>query len=81
MHQTRGPNQRDLPLGTTNEIDLSEIHCCGCGRFLGLSAIAVGIIQIKCPKCKKWTTVSSWPDRLDNGESAHYNGFDRPTRS
>ena len=56
-----------------SENDLSEIHCCGCGRFIGLAAIAVGIVQIKCPKCKKWTTVSSWPDGVDNTEEKPYN--------
>jgi len=53
------------------ENGLSEVHCCGCGRFLALSAIAVGTIQIKCPRCKEWTTISSWP--VDSPEEAAYN--------
>ena len=51
-----------------SEVALQEIHCVGCGRFLGLSAIAVGIVQIKCSKCKAWTTISNWPDPIDNPE-------------
>lgn len=59
---------------TGSEIDngLSEIHCVGCGRFLGNAAIVIGVIQIKCPKCKKWTTISNWPEGLDNGLKIQY---------
>lgn len=55
------------------EDTLTEVHCCGCGRFLALSAIAVGIVQIKCPKCKAWTTISSLPNGVDSPEEAPYN--------
>lgn len=54
------------------EEEANEIHCVGCGRFLGLSAIAVGAVQILCPKCKSWTTVSNWPDGIDNGVAIEY---------
>jgi len=55
------------------ENGLSEVHCCGCGRFLALSAIAVGVIQIKCPRCKAWTTISSLPNAVDSAGEAAYN--------
>jgi|GEM_PF-1629547 len=56
-----------------HDIEPSEIHCCGCGRFLGLAAIAVGIVQLKCPKCKKWTTIQSWPNEVDSLQELAYN--------
>jgi len=52
--------------------ELSEIHCVGCGRYLGAAAIVIGVVQIKCPKCKKWTTISNWPEELDNGVRIQY---------
>jgi phage FluMu protein Com len=56
-----------------NSSELTEIHCIQCGRFLALAAIAIGIVQIKCPKCKAWTTVSNWPDEeLDKGLEVRY---------
>ncbi len=45
-------------------IPLQEIHCKGCGRFLGFQAIVWGAIKIKCPnsKCKAWNTLDISPE-------------------
>jgi len=42
-----------------------EIHCGGCGRFLGFQAIAWGVIKIKCPNCKSWTTLDICPENKE----------------
>lgn len=39
-----------------------EMHCAGCGRFLGLQAIIMGKVKLKCPNCKEWNTVSISPN-------------------
>jgi len=40
-----------------------EIHCPGCGRFLGYQAILWGVVKIKCPRCKEFTTIDIRPER------------------
>lgn len=62
-------NQASLEL---NSSEPSEIHCVSCGRYFGNSAIFIGMVELKCPKCKKWTTISNWPDELDNGVKIQY---------
>lgn len=51
--------------------DLNEIHCINCGRFLGYQLIMLGIVELKCPKCKEWTTISNFPE-VDNGQDSGY---------
>jgi len=48
------------------------VHCIDCGRFLGFAAVVVGYVQIKCPKCKGWTTISNFPEELDNSTREGY---------
>lgn len=55
-----------------NEINLKPIHCTRCGRFLGFEMIVVGVVQLKCPKCKDWTQISNIPEDIDNGEKKRY---------
>lgn len=43
-------------------VETQEIHCAGCGRFLGYHAIIWGMLKIKCPGCKNWTTIDIRPD-------------------
>lgn len=45
-------------------VETQEIHCQGCGRFLGFQAIVWGMIKIKCPnsKCKEWNTIDISPE-------------------
>lgn len=35
-------------------VELVEIHCTNCGRFLGFQAIVEGTIALKCRQCKQW---------------------------
>ncbi|MGQ9545935.1 MAG: zinc finger domain-containing protein [Dehalococcoidia bacterium] len=44
-------------------IPAQEIRCGGCQRFLGYQAIAWGAIKIKCPNCKRWTTLDVSPKK------------------
>jgi len=41
---------------------LTELHCIGCGRFLGYECVVVGVIKIKCKSCKEWTVIESLYD-------------------
>ncbi len=43
-------------------IQAQEMRCPGCGRFLGYQAILLGIIKLKCPNCKEWTTLDINPE-------------------
>jgi phage FluMu protein Com len=43
-------------------VETQEMHCQGCGRFLGLQAIAWGVVKIKCPNCKEWNTIDISPE-------------------
>ena len=43
-------------------VELQEMHCVGCGRFLGLQAIVWGVVKIKCPNCKEWNTIDVSPN-------------------
>ncbi len=45
----------------TEVVKAQEIHCPGCGRFLGLQIIMWGMVKIKCPRCKEWTTIDISP--------------------
>lgn len=49
-------------LGPGQMVQEQEMHCQGCGRFLGYQAIVWGIIKIKCPNCKEWNTIDISPD-------------------
>ena len=33
-----------------------------CGRFLGFQAILMGVVKLKCPTCKEWTTIEIMPE-------------------
>lgn len=37
--------------------ELAEVHCVGCGRFLGKARLEAGELYLKCPRCKNWTAV------------------------
>lgn len=39
-----------------------EMHCPACGRFLGFQAIIWGLVKVKCPRCKEWTTIDISPE-------------------
>lgn len=55
--------RRKERLGDASEFfQLQEMHCGGCGRFLGLQAVVWGVVKIKCPNCKEWNTVDIRPD-------------------
>ena len=36
-----------------------EIHCVGCGRFMGYGSVLDGVVELYCGRCKTWTIVSS----------------------
>ena len=44
-------------------VETQEMHCAGCGRFLGLQAIIWGTVKIKCPNCKEWNTIDITPTK------------------
>lgn len=44
-------------------VETQEMHCQGCGRFLGYQAILWGSIKIKCPNCKEWNTINILPSK------------------
>ncbi|GAH68141.1 unnamed protein product [marine sediment metagenome] len=48
-------------IGVNQMVQSREIHCAGCGRFLGIEAILWGVVKIKCPNCKQWNTVDISP--------------------
>ena len=49
---------------TPNQMyETQEIHCAGCGRFLGLQAVVWGVVRIKCPNCKEWNTIDIQPEK------------------
>ncbi len=57
--------QFGLDVDGKNFIPLQEIHCQGCGRFLGFQAIVWGALKIKCTnsKCKAWNTLDISPEK------------------
>jgi len=63
-----------LTSASTPPKELPEVHCIDCGRVLGFAAVVVGYVQMKCPKCKGWTTISNFPDELDSGTGQNYHG-------
>jgi phage FluMu protein Com len=80
------PKTRDKRLHDNQMVETQEMHCQGCGRFLGYQAIIYGVITIKCRNCKQWNTIDIRPD-VDfpgkelynrNGRQVH-EGRQRPT--
>ncbi len=55
----------DEQIAKKQMVQTQEIHCPGCGRFLGLQAIVWGMVKIKCPNCKEWNTINVAPDPAD----------------
>ena len=43
-----------------------EIHCVGCGRFMGYGSVLDGVVEHYCGRCKTWTMVSSM--EIEEGE-------------
>jgi len=48
-------------IGLNQMVWTREVHCAGCGRFLGFEAIVWGLVKLKCPTCKEWNTVDISP--------------------
>ena len=40
-----------------NEVEIRQIRCSGCGRFLGKGYIQEGEIYLWCKNCKQFTVV------------------------
>lgn len=57
-------------------VETQEMHCQGCGRFLGYQAVLYGIVKIKCRNCKQWNTVDIRPD-VDIPTEPNYNQIGR----
>jgi len=55
MSKVKDPHARDI--SKSQMVETQEMHCGGCGRFLGFQAIIWGVVKIKCPNCKEWTTI------------------------
>lgn len=49
-------------IGKKQMVQTQEMHCFNCGRFLGFQAIVWGLVKIKCPNCKEWTTIDINPE-------------------
>jgi ribosomal protein S27E len=39
------------------EVEIRQIRCSNCGRFLGVGYIIEGEVYLKCKNCKQWTVV------------------------
>lgn len=50
-------------IGKTQMVETQEMHCPGCGRFLGSQAILWGAVKIKCHNCKEWYTLDIAPEK------------------
>lgn len=58
--------RKDLPgtnISVRQTVQTQEIHCIGCGRFIGFQAIVWGAVKLKCPRCKEWTTIDIQTDK------------------
>jgi len=49
-------------IGINQMCETQEIHCPKCGRFFGYQAIMLGVVKLKCPNCKEWTTIEIMPE-------------------
>lgn len=58
----RARPDKKTDIGENQMVETQEIHCSGCGRFLGYQAIVWGHIKIKCHTCKQWNTLDIAPD-------------------
>jgi len=56
------PKTKDKIIGKKQMVETQEMHCQGCGRFLGYQAIIWGLVKIKCPNCKEWNTIDISPE-------------------
>ncbi len=45
-------------------IEMEEVRCPSCGRFLGYQAIIIGAIKLKCRNCKVWNTLEVIPPEI-----------------
>lgn len=41
-----------------NQVELEEVHCSVCGRYLGFQYIIMGEAWWFCPRCKNFTVVA-----------------------
>lgn len=57
------PKEVKEQLDTKRLVATQEIHCPGCGRFLGAQAIVWGVVRIKCSNCKEFTTIDIQPEK------------------
>lgn len=63
MPKLEDPHDKDIV--ESQMVQTQEMHCQGCGRFLGYQAILWGVVKIKCPNCKQWNTVDiAPPDKI-----------------
>jgi len=60
MERVKDLHQQDI--AENQMVQTQEMHCQGCGRFLGLQAIVWGLVKIKCPNCKEWNTIAIQPE-------------------
>jgi len=44
-----------------NGLQMEEVRCPKCGRFLAYQAIVIGALKIKCRNCKIWCTLDIIP--------------------
>lgn len=42
--------------------ETQPLYCARCGAFFGYQAIMLGIIRLKCRRCKEWTIINISPD-------------------
>ena len=50
-------------IGENQVAEAQEVHCSGCGRFLGFQAVVWGYASYKCPICKEFTTIEVNTDK------------------
>jgi len=47
---------------TLNSYCVNNVIVHNCGRFFGYQAIMLGVVKLKCPNCKEWTTIEIMPE-------------------
>ncbi len=65
------PRHKVPRLESENEgLEMEEVRCPSCGRFLGYQAIVIGALKIKCRNCKVWCTLELIPPEVIIEEEA-----------
>lgn len=62
-HRVSRKSVPEMQISVGQQVETQQLHCIGCGRFLGFFAIVWGALKIKCPRCKEWTIIDIQPQK------------------